>query len=37
MLSEGKEISKDILKEIFNKSDRVDRILNEILINKGKK
>lgn len=30
-LSEAKEVDPKILKEIFTKSDRVDRILNEVL------
>lgn len=30
-LSEAKEIDPSVLKEIFTKSDRVDRILNEVL------
>jgi hypothetical protein len=37
MLAEGKDISDDELKKIFNRSDRVDRILNVILFSKGDK
>jgi len=37
MLAEGKDISDDELKKIFNRSDRVDRILNDILFSKGDK
>lgn len=38
MMSEGKEIGRDELKKIFSKSDRIDRILNDILtMNKGNK
>jgi hypothetical protein len=35
MLAEGKDISDAELKKIFNRSDRVDRILNDILFSKG--
>ena len=31
MIPEGKQISKEELKKFFNKSDRIDRILNEVL------
>tara|TARA_Y100001970_G_C14245337_1_gene867766 strand:+ start:1136 stop:1750 length:615 start_codon:yes stop_codon:yes gene_type:complete len=31
MMKEGREISEKELKEVFNKSDRVDRIFNDIL------
>lgn len=31
MLAEGKEISEDEMKKVFNRSDRIDRILNDIL------
>lgn len=37
MLAEGKDISDAELKQIFNRSDRVDRILNDILYSKGGK
>lgn len=37
MLAEGKDISDAELKKIFNRSDRVDRILNDILFSKGGK
>lgn len=37
MLAEGKDISDAELKKIFNRSDRVDRILNDILYSKGDK
>ncbi len=37
MLAEGKDISDAELKKIFNRSDRVDRILNDILFSKGDK
>ena len=31
MMKEGKEVSPQVVNEIFNKSDRVDRIFNDIL------
>lgn len=34
MIAEGKELTDDELKKIFNKSDRLDRILNDILYTK---
>lgn len=36
-LSEAKEIDPKIIKQIFTKSDRVDRVLNELLSLKGVK
>lgn len=36
MLAEGKNISSSELKNVFNRSDRIDRILNDIIYN-GKK
>lgn len=35
MLAEGKDISDEEIKKIFNRSDRIDRILNDILYAKG--
>lgn len=38
MLAEGKDISDEDLKKVFNRSDRIDRILNDILFgSKGEK
>lgn len=37
MLAEGKEISPSELKDIFNRSDRINRIINDILSLKGDK
>jgi len=37
MLPEGKRIQSSELQKVFNKSDRIDRILNDIFINKGVK
>jgi outer membrane protein assembly factor BamE (lipoprotein component of BamABCDE complex) len=34
MLPEGKTINSNELRQIFNKSDRIDRIINDILVNK---
>ena len=34
MLPEGKTINSNELRSIFNKSDRIDRILNDILVSK---
>jgi len=31
MMKEGKQISKNFINEVFNKSDRIDRIFNDIL------
>jgi hypothetical protein len=31
MMKEGKEVSKNYINEVFNKTDRVDRLFNEIL------
>lgn len=31
MMKEGKEVSRQFINEVFNKSDRVDRIFNDIL------
>jgi hypothetical protein len=36
MLPEGKKIGSDELRKVFNKSDRIDRILNDIISSKGK-
>lgn len=36
MLPEGKRINENDLKKIFNKSDRIDRVLNDILSYKKK-
>ena len=35
MLPEGKAINSNELRNIFNKSDRIDRIINDILVSKG--
>lgn len=35
MLPEGKKIATDELRKVFNKSDRIDRILNDIIMLKG--
>lgn len=35
MLPEGKKIGSDELKKVFNKSDRIDRVLNDIISFKG--
>lgn len=35
MLAEGREISNDDLKKVFNRSDRIDRILNDIISSKS--
>ena len=32
MIPEGKTISMDELKKVFNRSDRIDRIVNDILM-----
>lgn len=37
MMKEGRDITRAELKKVFNKSDRVDRILNDILTNKEEK
>ena len=34
MLPEGKQINSNELRQIFNKSDRIDRIINDILVKK---
>jgi Prohead core protein serine protease len=34
MMAEGKQINSNELRQIFNKSDRIDRIVNEILSSK---
>lgn len=34
MLPEGKQINSSELRKIFNKSDRIDRIVNDILVSK---
>ena len=31
MMKEGRQIGKDELKQVFNKSDRIDRLFNDIL------
>jgi len=31
MMKEGKEVSPQFINEVFNKSDRIDRIFNDIL------
>ena len=31
MMKEGRELNRQQLNEIFNKSDRIDRIFNDIL------
>jgi hypothetical protein len=35
MLPEGKKIGSDELRKVFNKSDRIDRVLNDIISFKG--
>ena len=35
MLPEGKAINSNELRNIFNKSDRINRIINDILVSKG--
>jgi hypothetical protein len=35
MLREGKRVTDDEVRRIFNKSDRIDRVLNEILSTRG--
>lgn len=35
MIPEGKQLSTDQLKAVFNRSDRIDRIVNEILFKTG--
>lgn len=34
MLPEGKQVNSNELRQIFNKSDRIDRIINDILVKK---
>ncbi|NBP00714.1 MAG: hypothetical protein EBU90_11400 [Proteobacteria bacterium] len=36
MMAEGRQINPDELQRVFTKSDRIDRILNDILTSKGK-
>jgi len=36
MMAEGRRINPQELRNVFTKSDRIDRILNDILISKGK-
>jgi len=36
MMAEGRQINPDELQRVFTKSDRIDRILNDILASKGK-
>jgi len=36
MMSEGRQINPEELQKVFTKSDRIDRILNDILVSKGK-
>jgi hypothetical protein len=36
MIAEGREISEKELRQVFNRSDRIDRILNDILWNRLK-
>jgi len=36
MMAEGRQINPEELQKVFTKSDRIDRILNDILISKGK-
>lgn len=37
MLPEGKQIASHELRQIFNRSDRIDRIMNDILSTRGKR
>jgi len=36
MMAEGRQINPEELQKVFTKSDRIDRILNDILTSKGK-
>jgi len=36
MMAEGRQINPDELRNVFTKSDRIDRILNDILTTRGK-
>jgi hypothetical protein len=36
MMAEGRQINPEELQKVFTKSDRIDRILNDILVSKGK-
>jgi len=36
MMAEGRRINPQELRNVFTKSDRIDRILNDILVSKGK-
>lgn len=36
MMAEGRQINPEELQKVFTKSDRIDRIINDILMSKGK-
>jgi len=36
MMAEGRQINPEELQKLFTKSDRIDRIINDILSSKGK-